>query len=73
MLFANYIVLVGKSSDEVKGELKEQRKALGGKELRICKGNTESIKYEVGERARGAYRKMQLTKLSGDEMGEVER
>lgn len=49
-LFANSIVLVGESPEEVNGRLEEWKAALEDKELRISMSKTEYIKYMILEK-----------------------
>ena len=46
MLFADDIVLVGETKEEVSNKLDEWRKALKGKGLRISRTKTEYLRYD---------------------------
>ena len=73
MLFADDIVLIGESPEEMNGRLEEWREALESKGLRISRSKTEYIEYDFGEREHRGNRERLEIKLSGDVVGEVER
>lgn len=49
MLFADDIVLIGASPEEVNGRFEVQRKVLEGKGLRISSDKIEHIEYDFEE------------------------
>jgi len=63
LLFADDIVLVRGSLEEVNGRLENRKKYL---EVKYCRSKTEYIEFDFGERVHGANRKRQLMKMNGN-------
>ena len=69
MMFADDVVLVGESPEELGVRLEKWREALEGKGLRVSRSKTEVIVFDFGGNDRAA----QVMQLGEDSVGEVER
>ena len=69
MMFADDVVLVGESPEELGERLEVWREALEGKGLRISRSKTEVIVFDFGE----SDSARQVMKMGDDEVGEVDK